>query len=380
MPPPPASNFHKDPLGTLNRQIRTGAKTFWVAPSVVCISEPEVAKRVLANPEGDFREHSDFFHTRRGLFGPRSVQVALGRSGRSLLSEHVAARSEALPELIARELDGTSEWPDAGNHLIYRHLSTALVAPEHRSRLGGLIERIIERGVLAGARERRSRLARAIFRRRAFRALTKEIERRVTARSRGETGAPRDLFDVLAEVAGPTVRTDDLAELYLPFFFAVVGSVGFTLAWSIFLLGTNPPTDAEPEWVVREALRLWPIAWQLGRRPARALRLAEVDVGPRQWVLVSPYVTQRHPAYWSDPEQFRPERWAETTAYSAFFPFGWGPHTCAAASLTLALVRDVLATILRNHRLSVSPSTDQPFTGPSLAPPPFLLTLRAGGP
>jgi len=126
---------------------------------------------------------------------------------------------------------------------------------------------------------------------------------------------------------------------------------------------------------VREALRLWPIAWQLARRPARTHEVAGIEVTPRHQVLVSPYVTHRHPAYWSEPGRFRPERWAEEPAHRAFLPFGWGPHTCAAAALTLELVAQVLTALLRDHRLAVSPHSDRPFTGPSLAPPPFRLAL-----
>lgn len=371
----PIPSFRDDPLGTFDHQLETGEEAFWVTPSLLCVAEPEAAKKVLANPDGLFEEHSDFFHTRRGAFGPRSLQSSLGRSARGLLTTHVAQRSEALPRTIRRDLDGTSEWPDAGNLLIYRHLSGALVTPEHRSRIGGTVDQVVERGVLAGARERRSRLARALFRRRVFRELTREVERRIGELDGGQVDAPRDLFDVLAAGAGPGVRTSDLGELYLPFLFAVVGSVGFTLGWSLYLLGTNPPTDAEPEWIVREALRLWPIAWQLARRPARTHEVAGVEVTPRHEVLVSPYVTHRHPAYWSEPGRFRPERWAEEPVQPAFLPFGWGPHTCAAAALSLELVAQVLEVLLRDHRFTVSPRSDQPFIGPSLAPPRFRLAL-----
>jgi cytochrome P450 len=170
----------------------------------------------------------------------------------------------------------------------------------------------------------------------------------------------------------------------VPFLFAVAGSVGFTLGWAIYLLGTQPPDapaeQTPPEWIVREALRLWPIAWQLARRPATTHEVAGVEVTPRHHVLVSPYVTHRHPAYWSEPERFRPERWEDASAHRAFLPFGWGPHTCAAAALTLELLRDVLAVLLRDYRLSVSPGSGAPFTGPSLAPPRFELALSPKAP
>lgn len=372
-------SFRTDPLRYFDHQLRTAGDAFWLPTSALCVAEPTAAKRVLANPDGLFEEHSDFFHTRRGAFGPRPVQVALGRSARALLSAHVAARAGDLPDTLGRELAGATRWPDAGNHFIYRHLEGALVTPEHRPRIGATVEQILERGVLAGARESRSRLSRAFFRRRVFRALIEEVERRVEELGKSGSETPRDLFDVLALAVGPGVSAADLAELYVPFLFAVAGSVGFTLGWAIYLLGTQPPTapadQVPPEWIVREALRLWPIAWQLARRPATTHEVAGVEVTPRHHVLVSPYVTHRHPAYWSEPDRFRPERWEDASAHRAFLPFGWGPHTCAAAALSLELVRDVVAVLLRDYRLSVTPGSGSPFTGPSLAPPPFELVL-----
>lgn len=374
-------NFRKDPLAYFDYQLQEGKETFWLSSRVLCVAEPRAAKAVLANPDGLFEEHSDFFHTRRGPFGPRALQVAIGRASRQLLNEHLAGRAAALPETIARHLVPSSTWPDAGNRLIYHHLAAALVAPPYRDRIGSKVEQVLELGVLAGVRERRSRLARALFRRRTFRALSREVGHRVEE-GNGHNGqvhgqAPRDLFDVLASVAGPEVRTADLGELYLPLFFAVVSSVGFTLGWTLYLLGTNPPTDARSAWIVREALRLWPVAWQLVRRPARRHQLAGVEVTSEHEVLVSPYVTQRHPAYWHEPDRFLPQRWADDPDQQAFLPFGWGPHTCTGAGLTLELATAALTVLRRDYRLQVSPQSDRPFIGPSLAPPRFRLDLYA---
>ena len=242
----PDLSFRKDPLGYFDHKLRTVGDVFWLPGATLCVAEPSAAKAVLANPDGLFKEHSDFFHTSRGPFGPRPLQAALGRGARELLVRTVAARADVLPANLERVLGGTSEWPDAGNRLIYQHLASALVTPERAEHIGPIVDQILVRGVLAGARERRSRLARALFRRRAFKALTLEIEQRIAAAKDGAPRAPRDLFDVLASIAGPEVRTSDLAQLYLPFIFAIAGSVGFTLGWAIYLLGTNPPTHATP--------------------------------------------------------------------------------------------------------------------------------------
>ena len=337
------------------------------------LAEPAAARAVLANDKGLYEDHSDFFHTRRGVFGPRAVQEQIGRSSRTLLRAYLAAHADELPGLIERALVPASEWPDAGNWLVFRHLSAALVAADSPEPLRQILGQVVERAVLAGARQRYSRLTRAVFRFRVMRELKRAVEER-RARS---AGPPADLLDVVAGAAGPEVPAAELAEVFLSFLFAVAGSVGFVLGWSLYLLGTHPRTGAEPAWVVREALRLWPVAWLLGRRPARPHEMAGHTVSPQDEVVVCPYAVHRNPQYWDDPHSFRPERWATAPDQQAFIPFGWGPHRCVAASLSMQLVEDILRIVEDGYRLTLTPRETQPCVGHALAPPRFTLGLVA---
>ena len=86
---------------------------------------------------------------------------------------------------------------------------------------------------------------------------------------------------------------------------------------------------------VLEALRLWPVAWFLARRPARPHAIAGVTVTPEDDVIVCPYAVHRNPRHWEDPHAYRPERWAADRDPRAFIPFGWGPHRCIAGTLSM---------------------------------------------
>ena len=142
-----------------------------------------------------------------------------------------------------------------------------------------------------------------------------------------------DLLDVVAHAAAGDTPDADLAEVFLSCLFAVAGSIGFLLGWSIYLVGTTEP--AHPSWVVREALRLWPVAWQFGRTPSREHQLAAVTAKPTDEVVVCSYLVHRDPAHWSEPDEFRPGRWATGAGQEAFIPFGWGPHACTGAGVRL---------------------------------------------
>jgi cytochrome P450 len=84
--------------------------------------------------------------------------------------------------------------------------------------------------------------------------------------------------------------------------------------------------------VIMEALRLYPPVWVLTRRCVHAQRLAGYQAPAGTDVFMSPYVVQRDPRLWPEPDEFRPERFAPGAASAAhrfaYFPFSAGPRHC----------------------------------------------------
>jgi hypothetical protein len=339
----------------------------------IYVADPAIAKEVLGNSAGHFREHSDFFKIRTGMFGPRSAQVGIGRATRQLLHAHAQAQAGALPELVARHLVPSSSWPDAGNRLLFEHNQRALVGDNPSAALLDTVHAVVERAVLAGARDRYSRLSRARFRMRVMRVLSAEIAAR---RARGH-GRSADLLQVIAQAAPAGTSNRDLAEVFLSCLFAVVGSVGFLLGWSLYLLGTSGPRPepVTPAWVVREALRLWPVAWLFGRRPARVCELAGITVTPADEVRVCGYLVHRDSGHWSEPDEFRPSRWESVSGREAFIPFGWGPHACTGAAVSTQMVEALIEIITSTYLLDVTAPDSRPQVAAALAPPSFTLRL-----
>ncbi|HSV65718.1 MAG TPA: cytochrome P450 [Mycobacteriales bacterium] len=377
-PRPDLAAFRHNPLAYLAADLAAGlddTDDVWrFAPGRVCVANPEAAREVMSNRRGTFVETSDFFHTRDGVFGPRSAQIEIGRAARALVGRHLDARRADLPRLVSDRLVPASTWPDAGNLLVREHLRDVVLHRDTPAELHDAVDGIITRAVLAGARRRHSALSRVWFRRGVMRVLRREI------RARRSVGVeePRDLLDVTVAGAGPSATPDDLAEVYLSFLFATVGSIGFALGWSVYLAGTHPGTcDDQPGSIVREALRLWPVAWLFARTPSRAHELAGVTVGPRDEVSVCTYLVHRHPRHWDRPDEFVPGRWATSVPRPAFMPFGFGPHACTGATVTMTLLEDLVRIITRDWHLSVTASGGGPHLGPALAPPRFVAELRA---
>ncbi len=169
------------------------------------------------------------------------------------------------------------------------------------------------------------------------------------------------------------------------------------LAWTWYLLAQHPTIEAQlhaeldsvlkgrtptmrdlgtlqfTDWVIKEALRLYPPAWILnGRKPKQAIDVGGYTIPAGSLIFMSPYVLQRDPRYFDDAETFQPQRWADGLEKRipryAYFPFGGGPRVCIGNQFALMEARLVLATIAQRYRLALS--------GGAVVEPDALITLR----
>jgi cytochrome P450 len=107
--------------------------------------------------------------------------------------------------------------------------------------------------------------------------------------------------------------------------------------------------------VLQEALRLYPPGWLLTRRAIEADELGGFTIAPRTDVFISPYMLHRHPQIWSDPEEFRPERFAGADARErhrfAYIPFAVGPRHCIGENIAMFEMLVHMHTMVRRFRL-----------------------------
>jgi cytochrome P450 len=115
--------------------------------------------------------------------------------------------------------------------------------------------------------------------------------------------------------------------------------------------------------VVKESLRLVPPTSTLFTRQA----ITEVEIGGYQLrrgslVTVSPYVTQRDPRWFPEPERFDPDRFGpgrvENIPEYAYFPFGAGPHVCVGNAFAMMEITLVVATLVQCFHLELTPGQE----------------------
>ncbi len=126
------------------------------------------------------------------------------------------------------------------------------------------------------------------------------------------------------------------------------------------------------DWVLNEALRLYPPAWMQLRFVAKDFELDGVHLPAGTLLMLSQWVIQRDPAIWEEPDEFRPERWdpvnGEHVPPGAYFPFGGGPRMCIGMPFAQLEAKMILASLYQRY----TPQTD-PNYQPGLKP---LITLR----
>lgn len=91
--------------------------------------------------------------------------------------------------------------------------------------------------------------------------------------------------------------------------------------------------------VVEESMRLYPPVWATSRISRQESRLGPYVIPAGSHLLLSPYLTHRHPRFWQEPERFDPERFSPERASGrppcAHFPFGAGPHMCIGSPFAM---------------------------------------------
>ena len=115
--------------------------------------------------------------------------------------------------------------------------------------------------------------------------------------------------------------------------------------------------------VLQESLRLYPPGWLITRRSIEADELGGFPIAPRTDVFISPYMLHRHPHFWSDAEEFKPQRFADADADErhkfAYIPFAVGPRHCIGENIAMFEMLVHIRTMMR--RFHLTRATDEPI-------------------
>jgi cytochrome P450 len=333
-----------------------------------CVNDVDLAQELLRGPE--------FNGGRSGFFGDllptRAMQVEIGHAVRNFLRAHVPQYRAALAAAVA-DLPVTDRWPAAGTTLVYRCLADLLLYPGSRATTRRLMDRAVHGGVVLRSPHMWQRAQAEVLRGRLITAVAEQVGHRREHRAHEQ----RDVLDAVLDACPDELTDRAAAELYLVMFRSIVAPVSATLAWSVLLAGLHHTSGSAWPWpvdqVVREALRHRPMAWMLGRILTCPTEFAGLSFQPGDILSVSPYLLHHDEHRWTDPEVFRPGRWARPDGRGPYIPYGAGPFTCVGASLAHQLITEALTALTRDARLTVTGGDARPLLTDNATPRPFTV-------
>ncbi|KAF3884929.1 MULTISPECIES: cytochrome P450 [Nostocales] len=209
-----------------------------------------------------------------------------------------------------------------------------------------------------------------------------------------------DLLSMLVfardEETGETMSEKQLRDEVMTIFLAGHETTANALSWTWYLLSKHPEVERRlyaelsevlggrvptlfdlknlkyTQQVLNESMRLYPPAWEIGRESIGSDKFDDYDIPANSTVILSSYVTHRHPDFWENPEGFDPERFSPLASAGrpqyAYFPFGGGPRTCIGNNFALMEAQLAIADVAQRYRLELVP-------GHVVVPQP-MITLR----
>uniref|UniRef100_A0A8K9XWM3 unspecific monooxygenase n=1 Tax=Oncorhynchus mykiss TaxID=8022 RepID=A0A8K9XWM3_ONCMY len=117
--------------------------------------------------------------------------------------------------------------------------------------------------------------------------------------------------------------------------------------------------------VLNESLRLYPIAPRLERVAKKTVEINGIVIPKDCVVLVPTWTLHRDPEIWSDPEEFKPERFSKENKEPidpyTYMPFGAGPRNCIGMRFAMIMMKLAMVEILQSFTFSVCDETEIPL-------------------
>jgi cytochrome P450 len=206
----------------------------------------------------------------------------------------------------------------------------------------------------------------------------------IVAERRGTEGTaedgPMDLLSALLRAQNRGEQTDEqLRDEVVTMLLAGHDTTALTLTYTWYLLSHHPQArervheeladvvgDGRPtmddvrdleyvEWVVDEAMRLYPPVYTIFREPTVDVELSGYAIPEGTALMLPQWAVHRSPRFWDDPDRFDPERWRPERVRErprfAYFPFGGGPRHCIGKHLAKLEAQLILATTASRYEL-----------------------------
>jgi len=233
---------------------------------------------------------------------------------------------------------------------------------------------------------------------------SRSIIRLIIEERKRDTSEHGDLLDMLLatryEDTGEPMSTDQLIDEITILFVAGHETTANALSFTTWLVAKHPEVQEqlfeevqkvhehtqEPitqitslhytKAVIDESMRLYPPAWITDRENLEDDTIGDHHIRKDTLVGISFYELHRHPDYWEEPEEFRPERFLgdeKKKTAGVYYPFGAGPRMCIG--LGFAVYEMVLAMSYTLNKYELSTTQEKVQLNPLITLKPVGLTV-----
>lgn len=401
------NRFDKDPLGMLDEMFQQyGA--FWRiqigSEWVYFTHHPEAMREVLVTKSHAFIKDSGYTDEMRGLarFGGQGLLNSNGdfwRKQRKLVAPafHTQRINEYAEVMVRYGQEQMATWHDGETRDIAHDMMNTTLAIVGRTLFDVNVAEYVnsiehgmhvinkhagERSILPPWFPRWADLSIN----RAVRDLDEVVygiiaERRRTQIDKG------DLLSMLLmaqDESGQGMTDKQVRDEAITLFLAGHETTANTLNWTWYLLAQHPdvraklheeldailegrtPTLADlpqlpyTEQIIKESMRLYPPAWNVGRQTTEAVDIMGYTVPADSNFRLAFYHMHRHEDWWQDAQEFMPERFAPDKAIEKYhyLPFGAGLRVCIGNSFAMMEAQLLLATFAQQWELTLAPDAN----------------------
>lgn len=411
--------FVRSTIGLLSRaqrELGSVAALQIVGKKMVAVFGPEANEAVFRAPDTQLNP-SEAYKIMTPIFGKDVVYDAppekMNEQLKMLLPALKDRRMRTYGEIVVEEVEQSiAGWGDAGEIDLVEYCrvltnytsSHCLLGREFRKGMTeefAAVYHALERGVTPVA-YLNAHLPLPSFRERdRARARLEEMVTRIIAERRRVGREGEDFLQTLMEArykSGGPLTEHEITGMLVAALFAGHHTSSVTTAWAIIELCNHPEYLARvlgeldgafgggeevgfnslrniplTERTVLEVLRLHPPLFMLVRVAMEDFVHEGYFIPRGTWVLISPTVSHRIPAFFRDPDHFDPDRFAppreEDKRDFAFVPFGGGRHKCMGNAFALLQIKAILAILLRRYHFElVNPRVESDFHGLVVGP------------
>ncbi len=392
---------------------------------IYLVTHPDAVEQILAGDPDGYSKNTPFYeeigaYLGNGLLTSGGRQWRQQRRTVAPLFSHrrIAGYVDVMAEEANRLADrwdaaATSNAPlDVGEGMVDYALRTVgrvlfgtdvdAAVPVIRETFPTLNEHVRRRGISPLRLPRSWPVPSQIRATKAQRALYDVVDAVIDRRAR-ETAPGRDLISLLLAARDPETGTrmspQEIRDQVLIFLLAGHETTSTALTFTIDLLGRNQDAQAAVQReiaevladrspragdigalavtsrAVKEAMRLYPPAYAIGRFAETELTIGGHHIPAGSLLLLCPWVTHRRTDFWPDPERFDPGRFEPSLEAGrpryAYFPFAGGLRGCIGAHFAMTEAVVAVTTLLARFSVTSEP-VDIPLSTD--------ITLRPGAP